>query len=260
MNDLMVFSNDEFGEVRTVEINGEPWFVGKDVAKALGYSNSSKAVSIHVDDEDKQFLMLDIADSQNGNVPTGKTKTAVINESGMYSLVFGSKIESAKRFKKWVTSEVLPSIRKTGEYKQEKNYDEHEKAKIEIDLVDAVSSVLKLNDISKVQLMKNVLINHNLPTYILPEYTESKGVMKSASQLLKENKIEMSAIKFNQLMKEKGFMKESFRDSSSGKQKKFNTLLNDTYGQNQVNINNPKETQPMYYEDKFLELYKLITE
>ena len=255
MNDLMVFSNDEFGEVRTVEINGEPWFVGKDIADALGYGKGkslNNAVANHVDDEDKGVTEM--------MTPGGMQQMTIVNESGMYALIFGSKLPSAKKFKRWVTSEVLPSIRKTGEYKQEKNYDEHEKAKIEIDLVNAVSSVLHLNDISKVQLMKNVLINHNLPTYILPEYAESKGVMKSASQLLKENKIEMSAVKFNKLMKEKGFMKESFRDSSSGKQKKFNTLTNDTYGQNQVNVNNPKETQPMYYVDKFLELYKLITE
>ena len=84
--------------------------------KVLGYSNSSKAVSSHVDEEDKQFIMINIADSQNGNVPTGKTKTAIINESGLYSLIFSSKLPKAKEFKHWVISEVLPTIRKTGGY------------------------------------------------------------------------------------------------------------------------------------------------
>lgn len=117
-NQIISFSNSEFGKIRTVIINGEPWLIGKDVAVALGYSNASKAVSVHVDEEDKQFIMLDIADSQNGNVLKGKSKTTIINESGMYALIFSSKLESAKNFKHWVTSEVLPSIRKTGKYEQ----------------------------------------------------------------------------------------------------------------------------------------------
>lgn len=116
MNELKIFENPEFGKVRTVEINDEPYFVGKDVAEILGYSNASKAVSTHVDDEDKQFIMLDIADSQNGNMPTGQSKTALINESGLYSLILSSKLPKAKEFKRWVTSDVLPSIRKHGMY------------------------------------------------------------------------------------------------------------------------------------------------
>ena len=116
VNDVLVVSNSEFGNIRTVTVNGGPWFVGKDIAEALGYSNASKAVMNHVDDEDKQFLMCDIADSQNGNVLTGQSKTAIINESGLYSLILSSKLPNAKKFKRWVTSEVLPAIRKTGHY------------------------------------------------------------------------------------------------------------------------------------------------
>lgn len=109
---IKIFQNEEFGQVRVLEINGEPWLVGKDVAEALGYSNSSKAVNVHVDDEDKILEM--IAHSQNGNMV--KTQTALINESGLYSLILSSKLPTAKKFKRWVTSEVLPSIRKTGSY------------------------------------------------------------------------------------------------------------------------------------------------
>lgn len=95
----MNFTNKEFGSVRCIEINNEPWFVGKDVAESLGYSNASKAVSVHVDTEDKQMIMLDIADSQNGNVPSGKTKTAFINESGLYALIFSSKLHLQRNLK-----------------------------------------------------------------------------------------------------------------------------------------------------------------
>lgn len=117
MNDLQIFSNPEFGEIRTIEQNGEPWFVGKDVAQALGYSNASKAVMVHVEDGDKRSVMVSFgADSQNGNPPSGESKTTFINESGLYSLIFSSKLEGAVRFKRWVTSEVLPRIRKTGSY------------------------------------------------------------------------------------------------------------------------------------------------
>ena len=101
-----------FGDLRVTIIDGQPWFVGKDVAEKLGYSNASKAVIKHVDDEDKIKQM--IAHSQNGNVV--KTQTTLINESGLYSLILSSKLPEAKQFKRWVTSEVLPSIRKDGGY------------------------------------------------------------------------------------------------------------------------------------------------
>ena len=108
MNELTVFQNQEFGRLRTAEINDEVWFVGKDVARALGYSNPRDAISRHVDAEDKGVVK---HDTHGGNQPI-----TVINESGLYSLVLSSKLPGAKRFKHWVTSEVLPSIRKHGGY------------------------------------------------------------------------------------------------------------------------------------------------
>lgn len=108
MNELMIFNNPEFGEIRTVEVNGEPWLVGKDVATALGYSDAFGALKKHVDDEDKQ-------NCQNNSFDTPRGMT-IINESGLYSLVMASKLPNAKKFKRWVTSEVLPSIRKNGGY------------------------------------------------------------------------------------------------------------------------------------------------
>lgn len=108
MNELMIFNNPEFGEIRTVEVNGEPWFVGKDVATALGYKNPQEAVRNHVDDEDKGVSEV--------LTPGGKQTVPVINESGLYSLVLSSKLSGAKKFKRWITSEVIPSIRKHGAY------------------------------------------------------------------------------------------------------------------------------------------------
>ena len=109
-NELINFHHEMFGDIRAIERDGEPWFVGKDVAVALGYSNASKAVIVHVDEEDKQKVMLK-ADSQNGNVVTA---TTLINESGLYSLVLCSQLPQAKVFKHWATAEVLPSIRRHG--------------------------------------------------------------------------------------------------------------------------------------------------
>lgn len=107
MNELQIFNFENHG-VRSLVIDGEPWLVGKDVAEALGYSNSRDAISRHVDDEDKNTVAI-----HDG---IGNPNKTIINESGVYALIFGSKLENAKRFKRWVTSEVLPQIRRTGSY------------------------------------------------------------------------------------------------------------------------------------------------
>lgn len=112
MNELQIFKNEEFGEIRTVQLNNDTYFVGKDVAEALGYSNTKDAIASHVAEEDKKVI-------QKSEITTFEIPNrglTVINESGLYALIFGSKLESSKRFKHWVTSEVLPSIRKHGVY------------------------------------------------------------------------------------------------------------------------------------------------
>ena len=109
MNELKIFENPAFGQVRTLELEGEPWFVGKDVAQALGYSNTRDALDRHVDDEDKNTVV-----NPDGN--RGNPNMIIINESGLYSLVLSSKLPTAKAFKRWITSEVIPSIRKHGAY------------------------------------------------------------------------------------------------------------------------------------------------
>lgn len=108
MNNLQIFKNNDFGEIRTIEIDNEVWFVGKDVAIALGYANTREALKTHIDSEDIADVVIHDG-SQNRNMK-------ITNESGLYSLIFGSKLPTAKKFKNWVTKEVLPSIRKTGSY------------------------------------------------------------------------------------------------------------------------------------------------
>lgn len=113
MNHIKIFENAEFGQVRTVMIDGEPWFVGKDVAVALGYEKPSDTVRKHVDKEDRGISEME--------THSGIQKTTIINESGLYSLILRSKLESAKKFKRWVTAEVLPTIRKTGTFETKIN-------------------------------------------------------------------------------------------------------------------------------------------
>lgn len=143
-NEMQIFNNPEFGEIRTVVIDGEPWFVGVDVAKALGYKKPTGAVTGNVDDGDS--LREGISDA-NGH----KQTAIVINESGLYSLIFNSKLESAKKFKKWVTSEVLPSIRKNGAYQLPQSTEGkiqllaqgHTELKAEVDEIKADLEALK---------------------------------------------------------------------------------------------------------------------
>ena len=109
---IQIFNNAEFGEIRSMEIGGEPWFVGKDVAAALGYSNTKDALAAHVESEDKSIIQR----SQFPTLEIPNRGMTIVNESGLYSLILGSKLDGAKRFKRWITSEVLPAIRKTGAY------------------------------------------------------------------------------------------------------------------------------------------------
>lgn len=145
---MQIFENPEFGEIRSVLIDGEPWLVGKDVATALGYERTADAIEYHVDAEDKGV----------GKIPTpgGKQNMVIINESGVYALIMGSKLPSAKRFKRWVTSEVLPALRKTGTYtmpKAEEPEDEFDTVCRALQIVDKRAKQLEARNV--------VLENHN---------------------------------------------------------------------------------------------------
>lgn len=139
MNDLQIFSNPEFGQVRTVEIDGTPWLVGKDVAVALGYKNPRDAITRHVDAEDKGVVKHD--------TPSGEQEMLIINESGLYSLILSSKMPKAKAFKRWVTGEVLPALRKNGVYETVKAQQHIEQLEATNDrLTMAIQSVSQAKD------------------------------------------------------------------------------------------------------------------
>ena len=141
MNTLQVFENPKFGSIRTVEIDGEPWLVGKDVAAALGYGKGkslANAIANHVDPEDKGVTEL--------MTPGGMQKVTIINESGLYSLILSSKLPGSKKFKRWVTAEVLPSIRKTGGYSVPSAEDAPASKKHIVDLTAAVQLLTERMD------------------------------------------------------------------------------------------------------------------
>ena len=144
MNRIKIFKNPEFGEIRTCTIHGEPWFVGKDVAEILGYGNTRDALAAHVDGEDKAVIQK----SEIATLEIPNRGLTVINESGLYSLILSSKLPTAKRFKHWVTSEVLPAIRKHGAYMtDEKAWDITHNADSLADLLQQASDQLRRKDI-----------------------------------------------------------------------------------------------------------------
>ena len=174
-NQLQVFNNAEFGQVRTIVKNEEVWFVGKDVAEALGYSNTRDALTKHIDNEDRADVAIHDGRQNRSMI--------IINESGLYSLVFSSKLPSAKKFKHWVTREVLPSIRKTGSYSMKQQpVDDTKKLRSEAMLLNARTRQAKMGkELSQMTTIKeykeiafakagNVLAGKEI--FSLPEATE----------------------------------------------------------------------------------------
>lgn len=183
-NELTIFKNEEFGEVRTLLINNEPYFVGNDIANVLGYSNTRDALIKHVDDEDKIPNVAIHDGSQNRNM-------VIINESGLYSLVFGSKLDSAKKFKRWVTSEVLPAIRKTGSYSTvPQSYSQA--------LRELATKVEQNEKLALENKKKEQIINELKPK---ADYTD---IILKSKELVNTNQIAkdygMSAIQFNKIL------------------------------------------------------------
>lgn len=189
MNELMIFKNPEFGTVRTVEINGEPWLVGKDVAQALGYSDTFGALKKHVDDEDKLVCQIDSAGQ--------KRDVTIINESGLYSLVLSSKLPGAKKFRRWVTAEVLPSIRKTGGYNVPKDYPSALRA-----LADAEEKRIALAAENEVQ--RQVIAEFQPIKQYVDTILASNGVM-ATSQIAAD--YDISARKLNKILHEEGIQR-----------------------------------------------------
>lgn len=192
MNELQVFKNQEFGSVRTLVINSEPWFVGKDVAEALGYKNTKDALAKHVDSEDKEILK-----SQNAtleNIPN--RGVTVVNESGLYSLVLSSKLPSAKKFKRWVTSEVLPALRKTGQYQVKELSGSELMAKA---LIEA-QSVLAAKDKVIEEMKPKVVFADAVAT------SHTSILVGELAKILKQNGIDMGQKRLFAWLREKGYL------------------------------------------------------
>lgn len=189
MQELQIFKNEEFGEVRTVTIDNEPWFVGKDVATALGYERATKAIQDHVNEEDKDEIP--IQDS------IGRMqKTPIINESGLYALIFGSKLESAKRFKRWVTSEVLPTIRKTGGYQMQAPQG---KELLALAVLEAQKTIEEQT--AQIEEMKpHAVLGQAITT------ANTSILVGDLAKILKQNGIEIGAKRLFQWMRENGYL------------------------------------------------------
>lgn len=192
MNELQTFKNQEFGSVRTLVINNEPWFIGKDVAEALGYKNTKDALAKHVDSEDKEILK-----SQNAtleNIPN--RGVTVVNESGLYSLVLSSKLPSAKKFKRWVTSEVLPALRKTGQYQVKELSGQELMARA---LIEA-QNVLAAKDKQIEEMKPKALFADAVAT------SHTSILVGELAKILKQNGIDMGQKRLFAWLREKGYL------------------------------------------------------
>lgn len=179
MNQLKIFNNEEFSKIRTVTIDNEPWFVGKDVADNLGYQNGSRDINRHVSEDDR---IKDMIFDGNQN-----KETILINESGLYALIFGSKLESAKRFKHWVTSEVLPALRKTGSYKMPKKKQSNERlasvnnaVKILTPMLQAAGCNSKIQLLTAKSLYEKAGVNLPITIEVDQQYVDTVHIARQA--------------------------------------------------------------------------------
>lgn len=188
MNELQVFKNQEFGSVRTLVINNEPWFVGKDIAESLGYTATEKAIRTHIDGDDKGVTEMD--------TPGGKQKVVIINESGLYSLVLSSKLPSAKKFKRWVTSEVLPALRKTGQYQVK-------------ELSGSELMARALIEAQNVLAAKDKVIEEMKPKVVFADAVATSHtsiLVGELAKILKQNGIDMGQKRLFAWLREKGYL------------------------------------------------------
>jgi anti-repressor protein len=195
MNEIQIFNSPEFGQVRSLVINGEPWLVGKDVTKALGYDNPSKAIRDHVEEEDKRVGVQNVTPYIIDSLGR-KQHPTFINESGLYALVFGSKLPSAKKFKRWVTSEVLPALRKTGQYQVKELSGSELMAKA---LIEA-QNVLAAKDKQIEEMKPKALFADAVAT------SHTSILVGELAKILKQNGIDMGQKRLFAWLREKGYL------------------------------------------------------
>lgn len=253
MNDLMIFEGNQVEIILSEK--GEPLFEIYSIGKALGYSRWNGKRTSCTPQKDRIDKTIDNAEI----TPLVHDGLKYFTEEQLYDFMLEAHTDKCKKFKKWITHEVLPKLRKTGTYSTKDKYiSEIDIAKAELSLVEVTAKLLNLNDSSKLLLATNVYENHNIPTNLLPQYTKSEGTLLPATTLLKNNNINISTQKFNKILLKQGILEVKERKSSKGKIKTFKQLVNLEYGENFVNPQNNKEVQPLYYEDKFIDLIKLV--
>lgn len=196
MKEIKIFNNPEFGEIRATTIEGEPWFVGKDVAEILGYKDTSDALKKHVDEEDKGV----------GKLPTpgGIQNVIMINESGLYSLILSSKLPKAKEFKHWVTSEILPSIRKNGMYMtDQKAYDLLHNSGSLADMLQQAAEQLRQKDIEIKRMKPKELFADAVAT------SHTSILIGELAKILKQNGVEIGQNRLFAWMRKEGYLIKS---------------------------------------------------
>lgn len=223
MNELEIFKNEEFGEIRTVVIENEPWFVGKDVAVALGYKDTADSIKRHVDNEDK--LTRCFTDSGQ------KREMIVINESGLYSLILSSKLPKAKDFKHWVTSEVLPTIRKHGAYMTDKKaFDVLHNASGLADLLQQAAEQLKQKDIQIERMKPKALFADAVAS------SKNSILIGELSKIIKANGYDIGQRRLFSWMRENGYLMKSGEAYNQPTQKSMDLGLMEI---KKSTINNP---------------------
>lgn len=249
MNTLKIFENPAFGSVRiTIDASNEPVFCATDVCTALGYSNGRKAVADHVDKDD--VTKRDTIDS------LGRTQQLTyVTESGLYALIFGSKQERAKEFKRWVTNDVLPSIHRTGFYTSTAVPPQPTLAD-KIRTAKFLASFLNLNGASKLAIAKSIADPLGLPT---PDYVMNEKTVHAAKDLLATHGIKMTSAAFNKLLEAKGIVERMTRPGKGGKVHSWVVIPKkyEVFGQNARNEHAQNQTQALWYDDKFSELISM---
>lgn len=198
MKKLEIFQNKSFGRIRTLAINNEPWFVGKDVAEILGYAKPENAIANHVDEEDKTSTLI------QGSGSNYKSKAIIINESGLYSLVLSSKMPSAKEFKRWITHEVIPAIRKHGAYMTE---DTLEKALTSPDFLIQLATQLKEEKEKRLAAEKQIEMDR--PKTIFADAVSASHtsiLVGEMAKILRGNGVEIGQKRFFDWLRENGYL------------------------------------------------------
>lgn len=267
MDVLKIFSSPKFGQVRIItdDASSELLFCANDVTRALDYTNGRDAITRHVDKGDvvKHDMGVVTGKKSDGTDAYQVVATTFINESGVYALIFGSKQERAKEFKRWVTSEVLPSIRKTGQYNVGRpKATLNELVQANLTFADWAIKTLNINEASKLGLAKKISDKFGLAAE-LPDAVNAgteKPITHAATDLLKSHNVGISAQAFNRMLELKGVVKHATRPGKQGKVHSWYVITPafDKYGQNQQDPKFQQQTQIRWYDATFNELLTIV--